>query len=104
MNKDNLKFYSYSGFGEPQLLAVGLDELTKNLVVMSNYLGDVTEDTLEEIKDCIDYFDTVEAMQEHGDNYAGGVWINPTYKNLSDYNLTVGLDEDSYLKYFKENV
>ncbi|XWX32565.1 hypothetical protein LCFBJUUZ_CDS0106 [Staphylococcus phage PG-2021_76] len=102
-NTKDLKFYSYSGFAEPQLLAVGLDNLIKDLVVESNYLGDVTEDTVEELTDWLDIFDTIEEMQEHDENHVAGIWINPTYKNLSNYNLTVGLDEESYLKNFKEN-
>lgn len=103
-NLQSLKFYYYSGFGEPQLLAVGLDKLIKDLKVDSNYLGDVTEDTAEELVDLLDMFDTIEEMQEHGENNVAGIWINPTLKNLADYNLSVGLNEESYLKYFKENV
>ena len=100
-NLQNLKFYSYSGFGSPELLAVGFDNLIKDLSVESNYLGDVTDDTIDELKDWLDLFDTIEEMQEHHENVVNGIWINPTYENLKDFNLSVGLDEDAYIESFK---
>ena len=83
-NLQNLKFYSYSGFESPELLAIGFDNLIKDLSVESNYL-----------------FDPTEEMQEHHENVVNGIWINPTYENLKDFNLSVGLDEDAYIESFK---
>ncbi|ENJ4009595.1 hypothetical protein AB1D30_002669, partial [Staphylococcus pseudintermedius] len=54
INKQELKFYSYTGFSEPKLLADSFKELSKKLIVESNYLGDVTNDTLEEISELIE--------------------------------------------------
>lgn len=100
-NVQNLKFYSYSGFGSPELLAIGFDNLIKDLSVESNYLGDVTDDTIEELEDWLNTFDTIEEMQEHHENVVNGIWINPTYENLKDFNLSVGLDENAYIESFK---
>ncbi|EJA1928457.1 hypothetical protein MWQ86_000109 [Staphylococcus pseudintermedius] len=100
INKQELKFYSYTGFSEPKLLTDSFKELSKKLIVESNYLGDVTNDTLEEISELIENFDTIEDMQKYGENYVNGIWINPTYQNLKDYNLSVGLNEDDYLQNF----
>lgn len=100
-NVQNLKFYSYSGFESPELLAIGFDNLIKDLSVESNYLGDVTDDTIEELEYWLGLFDTIEEMQEHHENVVNGIWINPTYENLKDFNLSVGLDEDSYIESFK---
>lgn len=100
-NLQNLKFYSYNGFESPELLAIGFDDLIKDLTVESNYLGDVTEDTIEELTDWLDSFDTIEEMQEHHENVVNGIWINPTYENLKDFNLSVGLDENAYIESFK---
>lgn len=100
-NLQNLKFYSYSGFEKPELLAIGFDNLIKDLSVESNYLGDVTDDTIEELEYWLGLFDTIEEMQEHHENVVNGIWINPTYENLKDFNLYVGLDEDAYIESFK---
>ena len=100
-NVQNLKFYSYSGFESPELLAIGLDNLMKDLTVESNYLGDVTNDTIDELTDWLDIFDTIEEMQEHHENVVSGIWINPTYENLKDFNLRVGLNENDYIESFK---
>ena len=51
--------------------------------------------------DWLDIFDTIEEMQEHHENVVGSIWINPTYENLKDFNLSVGLDEDTYIESFK---
>ncbi|EGQ3936098.1 hypothetical protein RT967_000121 [Staphylococcus pseudintermedius] len=67
INKQELKFYSYTGFSEPKLLADSFKELSKKLIVESNYLGDVTNDTLEEISELIENFDTIEDMQKYGE-------------------------------------
>ncbi|EGQ3899197.1 hypothetical protein I0617_002667, partial [Staphylococcus pseudintermedius] len=48
INKQELKFYNYTGFSEPKLLADSFKELSKNLILESNYLGDITSDVLEE--------------------------------------------------------
>lgn len=100
INLNNVKFYSYNGFNKPQFLATGIKELEKNLIVESNYLGDLTDDTIEEIKEHVKMFDTIEEIQCHDENYINGVWINPTLKNLQNYNQYVGLDENSYLENF----
>lgn len=100
-NLQNLEFYSYSGFERPELLAIGFDNLIKDLTVESNYLGDVTNDTIDELADWLDIFDTIGEMQEHHENVVNGIWINPTYENLKDFNLSVGLDEDTYIESFK---
>ena len=101
-NLQNLKFYSYSGFGSPELLAIGFDNLVKNLTVESNYLGDITDETVEELADWLDSFNTIEEMQEYHENVVNDIWINPTYENLKNFNLSVGLDENTYIENFKK--
>lgn len=61
----------------------------------------MTNDTIEELKDWLDMFDTIEEMQKHHENVVNGIWINPTYENLKDFNLSVGLDENAYIEDFK---
>lgn len=99
MNINEIKFYSYNGFEEPQLIAIGVKELKRNLQVESNYLGDVTNDTLEEIKYLLDAYDNnIQLMQHYGDNYCNSIWIEPSINNLIAFNRSVLLDEYTYLE------
>lgn len=72
-----IKFYFYNGFNKPELLASNLKELENNLNITDNYLGNVTNETIEEIKELLYYY------------------------NSKDYNLSVGLNENDYIKEFK---
>lgn len=100
INKNNVKFYFYNGFSKPELLADNWDDLKNNLRIESNYLGDVTEGTLEGLEDILESFDTVEDAQEYGENVYNDVWINPTLENLADANEAYGLDRLDYLNDF----
>lgn len=98
-NVNELEFIWYSGFGEPELLAVGFNELKETLTVESNYLGDVTDDTLEGLSDIIEMFDTVEDAQKYGENVFNDIWINPTLENLQEVNVhSYGLCKNDYLE------
>lgn len=96
-----IKFYFYNGFNKPELLASNLKELENNLNVTDNYLGNVTNETIEEIKELLYYYNSIEEMQQYNDNVFNCIWIDPTYNNLKDYNLSVGLNENDYIKEFK---
>lgn len=99
-NKE-IKFYFYNGFNYPELLANNLKELENNLNITDNYLGNVTNETIEEIKELLYYYNSIEEMQQYNDNVFNCIWIDPTYNNLKDYNLSVGLNENDYIKEFK---
>lgn len=101
INNKKIKFYFYNGFNEPQLLANNIKELENNLNIENNYLGNVTNDTIEEIKDILYYYNSIEEIQQYGDNAFNCVWIEPTYNDLKDYNLSIGLNENDYIKEFK---
>lgn len=96
-----IKFYFYNGFNYPELLANNLKELENNLNIEDNYLGNVTNDTIEEIKELLYHYNSIEEMQKYNDNVFNCIWIDPTYNNLKDYNLSVDLNENDYIKEFK---
>lgn len=82
---------SYSGFSAP--CEVDVD----NLVLMSNYLGDVTEEFLEYYKDIMDTWDYVDIVDNQPfDVY--GLWYAPTVEMLMEFNKSVGLSEWDYLE------
>src|SRR5699024_1970695 len=94
-------FYGYSGFEEPELLASNLNEFLDEVVVNSNYYGNVTEKLKFHVNDLSDWH------QEEIDEFFEvvlkyllfqyGIFMNPTYEYFSEFNVTHGLEEDEYI-------
>lgn len=105
-------FYSYSGFNEPVYLANSLTELIDSIVVTHSYLiaeVDETNEFKSHINDLLEWLkiESDEVTDEHKEYFEGllfdyGIWWNPTYKELAEYNKHVGLEEDTYIENFFE--
>lgn len=95
MLKDNIKLYYYSGFEEPKEIDLN------DIVVTSNYLGDVTEDFLELYNEVLEDY-TLEDAQENQPLYDYRIWVNPTLKQLQEQNqYPYGIPKDTYLEKFE---
>lgn len=98
MDISNIKFYSYNGFEEPKLLEIGFINLKERLQINSNYMRDVTNQTLDEIEEHLKMYDfDIQIMQQYGDTNINGVWIEPTVDNLIEFNQSVMLEDETYL-------
>lgn len=94
-NKDDIKLYYYSGFGEPEEIDID------NVAITSNYLGDVTDDFMELYKEVLVGY-TLEEAQENQPLYDYRIWINPTLKQLQEQNVSsYGIPKDTYLEDFE---
>ena len=82
---------SYNGFSAP--CEVDVD----NLVLVSNYLGDVTEEFMEYYQEVLDTWDYEDIVSEQP-FYSYGLWYNPTVDMLIEFNKSVGLHEWDYLE------
>lgn len=88
------KFYSYSGFGKPQEVAI------EDLVIESNYLGDVTNDFLEVYEEYKNESD--EELNEHLGYY--GVYRNPKKSVFQEMNTcSYGLAKNEYLEDWEDD-
>lgn len=99
---------SYSGFNEPELLAESLRDLASEVVIESNYNGNVTNVFLEVLTDELHFIglsiDTPlnELSAEQCDIInaelsAYGIYVRPTLSELQDFNESVMLDRNTYL-------
>ena len=101
--------WSYSGFDEPTFIADTIAEALDNVVVTHNYIAastDVTDEFTHAVLEENEYVKadlkakiTNEMKEEfEGLFYEYGMWINPTYEELSSQNESVyGLNPDEYL-------
>src|SRR5699024_5430691 len=107
-NMQQLKgIYFYNGFNKPNKLADNLNDFmddlkNKNTVLTTNYLGDVSNDLLDELTE------TLEDDQITNDDitnilYDYSLFYNPTIKAFQDININrFNLDKNEYLKEIKE--
>lgn len=98
----------YTGFNEPELLAESLCDLVSEVVIESNYNGNVTNEFLEVLTEVLHFYgltiDTPlnELSAEHCDNINAelsdyGIYVRPTLSELQDFNESVMLDRNTYL-------
>lgn len=95
-------FYYYAGFSEPEFLASNLKDFMDNVVVESNYLGDVTENIKEEINEVILLNNSDIESKEFEEDlkdilYSYSIFFNPTKEELEEMNKVWCLDKDTYL-------
>lgn len=89
------KYWSYSGFGKPELL--GTDkEMLEDLTVTSNYLGDVSEDVKEVLRELID--NNAPDEDFNSELYEYGIFCNPTLADFQEFNKSKCLGETTYLE------
>ena len=94
MTNKKIELYSYNGFSKPEKINVN------DLIIESNYLGDMTEDFLEDYNQTIKH-ESLEDMQENQFLFDYGIWINPTLKQLQTFNKSKMLSKNDYLENFK---
>ncbi len=88
----NIEIYFYNGFYSPERIDID------NLVITHNYLGDITEEVLEEYKRVMEEYDVEDMIVEQPLSYYD-LYINPSYETFRDVNkFRFGLDEDEYLE------
>lgn len=87
--------YYYSGFSEPEKI-----ESIESLFLESNYLGNVTDEFMEEYEFHMKDGDIAD-FQENQFVASYGVWVNPTKEQLQEYNKSVMLDDNEYLQDFE---
>ena len=88
------KIYFYNGFDVPELIDI------KTIELASNYLGDITDDFVEEFNYFVTSW-TMDDMKENqplSQNYF--IWIDPKKEQLSEFNKSVMLPENAYLEEF----
>lgn len=96
INEDDIKLYYYSGFENPKKIDI------EDVVITSNYLGDITEDFMDLYRDVLDNY-TLDDAQENQPLYDYTIWINPTLKQLQEQNvLSYGIPKNTYLDDFEE--
>ena len=86
------KYYYYNGFEEPQ--EIDLDDMT----IESNYLGDITEEFMEEHNEWKTEDDSLynEMMGVYN------IWRNPTLEDFQEVNERVGLWTNAYLEEWQD--
>lgn len=90
----NAKLYSYTGFSEPEEIDIN------DLAIQSNYLGDITDEFMEEYSYVANNYTLEEAISEQP-LAAYGIWIEPTLEILQDKNqYSYGLARNTYLENF----
>lgn len=95
LEKQAMNLYIYAGFDVPKKL-----NSVHDLVIDSNYLGDLTDEFNEEFEVEVEQ-STLAELQENQFFSGYGVWVNPTKEQLQDFNASVMLDENEYLQDFK---
>lgn len=94
--------YFYNGFNEPDKLADNLSDFMKDLkskdtVLTTNYLGDISKDLLAELTDTLQ---DNRAIDDDISNvlYSYSLFYNPTIKDFQTININrYGLDKNEYL-------
>ena len=94
--------YFYNGFNEPEKLADNLSDFMKDLkskdtVLTTNYLGDISKDLLAELTDTLQ---DNRAIDDDISNvlYSYSLFYNPTIKDFQTININrYGLDKNEYL-------
>lgn len=81
MTTKQFNVYGYSGFDKPELLITQKEEIS-SLIINSNYLGDITEDFIEEYNSVKNDYDAIREILE---DY--GMILNPTLKELVELTL-----------------
>lgn len=98
----------YTGFSEPDLLAESFRDLVSEVVIESNYNGNVTNEFLEVLTEELHFIgltiDTplneLSAEQCDGINEVlpvYGIYVRPALSELQDFNESVMLDRNTYL-------
>jgi len=97
-------FYHYSGFAEPEHIVDGLDNFIANVNITGNYMGDVTVNVIEDINELVDSCINEENFEEDlkGLLFEYNIFVNPTYEELKEFNISRRLDEDEYISSFKD--
>lgn len=95
-NKQKPELYFYNGFSEPEKIDA------EKVTLTDNYLGDMTEEFKVEYEyyTKTEYY-SLEDLQENQVFYSYSVWVNPTRKQLEDFNTSRMLEKESYLENFK---
>lgn len=97
--------YFYNGFNKPNKLADNLNELiddlqNKDTVITTNYLGDVSNDLLDELTELLND-DNMSDRDINNTLYGYSLFYNPTVKVFQDMNINrYGLDKNEYLTDF----
>lgn len=92
---DSIELYYYDGFSEPKKIN-NVDELT----IESNYLGDKTDEFMEEYNIEVNQ-SSLEELQENQFFAKYNIWVNPTKEQLQEFNKSLLLDENEYLQNFE---
>lgn len=88
-----MQLYFYNGMHAPEKIDIN------DIQIDSNYLGDVTDTFISEYKEMLDHYTLKEMIDSQPlANY--GVYVNPTKKQLQEYNRSVLLDDNQYLEDF----
>ena len=101
----------YTGFNEPELLAESFRDLVSEVVIESNYNGNVTNEFLEVLTDEIHFIglsidtplnelsaEQCDVLNAELSDY--GIYTRPTLTELQDYNESVMLDRNTHLESF----
>lgn len=89
------KYYFYNGFNEPK----EINPLSVEL--MSNYLGDVTNDFLEELEAVLSYCKAQGSFKYFNEEIGFNIYRNPALEELQLINTNVyGLSKNDYLDKF----
>lgn len=75
-----LNIYFFNGFSKPELVATSIDELLDDVKITDNYLGDVTEDLIDDLRYV--NLDDLEDLNSLLYDYA--MVANPTLEVLMD--------------------
>ncbi|PTJ54201.1 hypothetical protein [Mammaliicoccus sciuri] len=101
----------YTGFNEPELLAESFRDLVSEVVIESNYNGNVTNEFLEVLTDELHFIglsidtplnelsaEQCDVLNAELSDY--GIYTRPTLTELQDYNESVMLDRSRFLESF----
>lgn len=85
-----MKIYFYNGFGAPKLLATSLDEFKKDVTISNSYLGDTTEQAIEDLEFAIE-------LNLSNEEIGFNLYIDPTLDDFREVNRSYNLPQDTYL-------
>ena len=90
-----MKLYYYSGYSNPELIN------PKDIKLVSNYLGDITDDFKEAFEYYTNNWDISDLVENQPlfSNYS--IWINPKLEQLVQFNKGVCLPPMQYLENFE---